>query len=165
MGKRGPKPKPTALRVLEGNPGRLPLNPDEIVIGNPPVKPSAVAMDPHASAEWDRLLHAMPPDLYTAADASVLSQYALAWSMLIRAQQELDERGLMVERVRYDKDGNILGEEIEVNPAAKAWKLASETLLKTGDRLGLNPGVRARLQVPSRGEEPKSKWSGLVTKA
>ncbi len=29
MGQRGPAPKPTALRILEGNPGKRPLNASE----------------------------------------------------------------------------------------------------------------------------------------
>lgn len=164
VGKRGPKPKPTALRLLEGNPGRLPINPDEIVIGDPPIKPNIVGMDAHASAEWDRLLASMPPGLYTSADTAALTQYALAWSMLLRSQEELDARGLIIETSIF-REGQEVDTHVKVNPAAKSWKLASETLWKAGDRLGLNPGVRARLQVPKRDEKPQSRFGGLIKQA
>lgn len=162
MGKRGPKPKPTAIRLLEGNPGRMPINPSEITCAAPAVMPSVVGMDEHAAEEWRRILASMPPDVYTALDVAMIAQYALAWSMLIRAQQELDMRGLLIEFDKYGKDGDIIGSELDVNPALKAWKAASDVLLKTTDRLGLSPGVRARLQIPSRGEQPASKFAGLI---
>ena len=32
MGKRGPAPKPTALKILEGNPGKQKLNKNTVVV-------------------------------------------------------------------------------------------------------------------------------------
>jgi P27 family predicted phage terminase small subunit len=156
MGKRGPKKKPTALRKLEGNPGRLPINELEPVCEMPAVKPSAVAMDEIASLEWDRLMHAMPPGLYTALDVSLVTQYALAWSMLVKAQSEIDSGGI----IAFTEKG------YGVSPAVKVWKAASETLLKCADRLGLHPGARTRLEIPSRKADPTpgagSKFAGFL---
>lgn len=150
MGKRGPKKKPTALRILEGNPGRLPINEFEPTCDMPAVKPSFVAMDEIASREWDRVIACMPPHLYTAMDVAVLANYALAFSLLAKAQSELDSGIIRL---------TVKGEQ----PAAsvKVWKAASETLLKCADRLGLHPGARASLQIPQRGDGP-SKFDGLL---
>lgn len=168
MGKRGPKPKPKMIRLLEGNPSRRPLTPDdvEVISGLPPVKPSLVAMDEQASLEWDRVIASMPPGLYTAADVSALTLYATSWAMLHRAQLELDTHGVMVEErtTKYNDDGS---EEVRIryksSPALAAWKTAAEHLWKAGDRLGLSPGVRSRLQLPKKEEAPASKFSGLLT--
>lgn len=127
----------------------------------PAVKPSVVIADEIASLEWDRLIAAMPPGIYTALDTSILAAYALAWSMLVKAQSDLDENGL-IERVHLEKDGYLLLKESRINPAAKLWKVAIETLLKTGDRLGLSPGVRSRLQLPNRNDKPTSRFAGLL---
>lgn len=153
MGKRGPKPKPSYLRLLEGNPSGRPINFDEPICEAPPCKPAVVKADALASAEWDRLIRAMPPGLYTALHNPVLAMHALAWSMLVKAQAAIDEHGLtmITERGRVS------------NPAVKVWKLASDTLLKTADRLGLHPG--ARINLPKRSETPfGGKFAGLLGK-
>lgn len=152
LGTRGPKPKATALRILEGNPSNRPLNEFEPVCSMPPVKPSLVAMDEVASLKWDVILGAMPPQLYTALDTDVLSAHCLAWSLLSKAQSEIDSGGI----IAFTEKGE--------GPAAsvRVWKAAVETLLKTADRLGLHPGARARLEMPKRNEAPQSKFAGLL---
>lgn len=165
MGKRGPKPKSTALRILEGNPSKRPFNDLEPACEMPAVKPSVIAADELASLEWDRLTAAMPPGLYTAADVAVIATYCQAWALMIRAQKEIDENGVMFTIFEEcEKTGEMMPVKTIVSPAVKVWKAASETLLKTADRLGLSPGVRSRLQLPQRGESPeqKSKFAGLM---
>jgi len=150
LGKRGPKPKPSYLRLLEGNPSGRPINLDEPICEAPPSKPVFVDADALASAEWDRLIRVMPPGLYTARDDSVLAMHCLAWSMLVKAQAALEDGVTIV-----TEKGRV------AHPAVKVWKLASDTLLKTADRLGLHPG--ARINVPKRGESPfGGKFAGLL---
>jgi P27 family predicted phage terminase small subunit len=161
MGKRGAKPKPTALRLLEGNPGRLPINDAEPQCGIPPVMPATVAVDAIASEAWNRLREVCPPQLYNAMDEQTLTQHCLAWSMFLRSQQEIDEGGLFIETPHYDKEGNHLYTEKDVSPALKTWKSASEVLLKTTDRLGLSPTARTRIQIPKT-VDVQSKFKGLI---
>lgn len=162
MGKRGPKPKPTALRVFEGNPSRRELNAEEPHCEMPASKPHAVGMDALASAEFDRVMAAMPPGVYTALDVATLGQYALAWSMLVKAQQSIDEDGILIETFSVTKDGEQVFTGKKINPATKIWKAAAATLIQTSDRLGLSPGVRSRLKVPSRKEAEGGKFAGLI---
>ena len=167
MAKTGRKPKPTALKMLEGNPGKRPLPEFEPKNYDPPSKPTSVSVDAFASAEWDRILNAMPPGIYTALDATVLAEYALAWSMLVRSQQELDAFGLILEEPivgRVDKQMQVIGHIRKMNPALKSWQAATQTLLKVTDRLGLNPSVRTRLQLPTKQEAPQSKFAGLLSR-
>lgn len=153
MGKRGPKPKPSYLRLLEGNPSGRPINLDEPICELPPSKPAIVAADELASQEWDRLIRVMPPGLYTALHNPLLAMHCLAWSMLVKAQAAIDEHGITVATER----GRT------TSPAVKVWKIATDTLLKTADRLGLHPA--ARINVPKRGETPfGGKFAGLLGK-
>ena len=163
MAKPGPKPKPTSLRIFEGNPGRHPLNTDEPSSDLPAVKPSAVGMDEIASHEWDRVLAAMPQGIYSALDTAALGTYALAWSMLVKSQREIDENGITERFYKESSDGKTRYlVETKINPSVRTWKAASETLIKMTDRLGLNPSVRSRLQVPSKKAAPQSKFNGLL---
>lgn len=154
MGKRGRQPKPLKIRVLEGNPSRKPLNFDEPTCDLPAVKPSAVMADELASLEWDRVMAAMPPGLYTALDVAGLTMHVTAWSLLVKAQSDIDLNGLLL----INESGIS-----KPNPAVRVWKLASEMLLQTADRLGLHPGARTRLGIPKRGAEPApSRFAGLL---
>ena len=163
MGKRGPKPKPTALNLLDGNPSNRPLNTNEPQCGHAPILPNTVGADALASAEWHRLRDVCPPQLFTAMDTAALAQYCLAWSMLLKSQQALDTHGVVIEKPVFNRQGDVIGTELDVNPAARTWKAASETLLKCCDRLGLAPTARARIQLPTR-SETQSKFAGLLGK-
>ena len=58
MATRGRKPKPTALKVLEGNPGKRPLNDREPVPPKGTLKCPAWLL-PEAKKEWKRLAPAL----------------------------------------------------------------------------------------------------------
>jgi P27 family predicted phage terminase small subunit len=155
MGKRGPKPKPKALNVLEGNPSRRPMVPDELDVSPdlPPVMPGIVELDRVAAAEWQRLIATMPAPLYTAADVAVLTQYCLSWSLLHQAQAEIDENGIVIRETN-----EISGEtKTKSNPAVAIWKAANENLHKSADRLGLNPSIRSKMALPQARSAPESK--------
>lgn len=160
MGKRGPKPKPSALRILEGDPGRLGINPLEPRVERGPVMPSAVAMDEIASREWERICSVMPPGVYTAADEAVLAEYVTAWSMLVGALADIQQHGRLIEKPITNKLGDVVGYELKENPALRTWRAAHTALMHTTDRLGLSPGQRSRLSVPKR--EKVSKFGDLI---
>jgi P27 family predicted phage terminase small subunit len=164
MAKRGRRPKPTQLKLLEGNPGRREVNLDEPVSDMPAIKPSVVAMDEIASLEWDRVTAAMPPGIYTANDAPTLTTYALAWSMLVKSQKDIDENGVTFTcYLTNKKTGEIYLSEIKTNPALRAWKAATETILKCGEKLGLNPAARQSLPKPlDPTKTARSKFAGLL---
>jgi len=102
-----------------------------------------------------------PPQLYTAMDTTALTQYCLAWSMLIRSQEQIDRHGLLIEEAIENKEGAVIGTRLEVNPAVKTWRAANDALFKTIDRLGLSPSTRARINLPTKAETA-SKFKGLL---
>lgn len=54
MATRGRKPKPTALKLLEGNPGKHPINEHEPIPPKSTVK-CPTWLEPEAKKEWKRL--------------------------------------------------------------------------------------------------------------
>ena len=159
MGKRGPKPKPLAMRELEGNRGRTIMPDPEHVItsGMPVFVPAEVEADEVAAREFRRIVAAMPREVYEALDVATLSLYAQSWSMFWKAQRDIDEHGtIIIERTEKETpDGSrTVTEKMKANPAVGIWNIAATNLLKTADRLGLVPGVRAKLQLPERRDRP-----------
>jgi phage terminase small subunit len=73
---RGRKPKPVALKLLQGNPGRRPLNLDEV---RPPVgceKPDW--LPPSASAVWDEVAPTLiSMGLLTEIDGDLFASFCL----------------------------------------------------------------------------------------
>ena len=72
---RGRKPKPTHLKLIEGNPGKRPIR---IGPGRPvttmPEPPDHLTAD--ARTEWDRIAHGLhAPRLPEAVDRAALAAY------------------------------------------------------------------------------------------
>lgn len=161
---RGRPPKPTHLRLLEGNPSKRPLPELEPTVSGCAMKSALVAQDEVASSAWDDLVGAMPPGFFTAADSAALEQYALAWSLFDKAQREISQHGLVIAIHGQDEEtGKLVFKRSIANPAIRIWKMASEALIKLTDRLGLSPVARARLHIPRAADrQVRSRFDGLL---
>jgi P27 family predicted phage terminase small subunit len=110
MGRRGPAPKPTAIKKAEGNPGKRKLNTQE-----PQPVPGAPECPDHLDAvakkEWNRLsgiLVAMK--LLTEADYIALGNLCQAYSTMIDAQKHLNKGGILFKTPNgYIQQNPLLG--------------------------------------------------------
>ena len=96
MAKRGRKPKPTALKKLEGNPGKRPLNDLE-----PLPKVTMLRcpnwLEPEAKKEWRRLAPVLiGAGILTSADAVPFAGYCQAYARWKEAEEQVKD----TERVR-----------------------------------------------------------------
>ena len=86
---RGRKPKPTAIRIAQGNPGKRGFNHAE------PVLPEGMPdcpdhLDGEARAEWFRLVGPLhEAGVLTTVDRGALAAYAQAWSRWVEAEEKL----------------------------------------------------------------------------
>jgi P27 family predicted phage terminase small subunit len=149
MGQRGPPPKPTKLRLLEGNPSKRPINAHEPQPVGAPVKPEFITGE--AAREWDRTIRAMPDGFFTAADAPVLAVYCVSWVLFRNALAIVAQEGMTTP--------GPMGPDI-AHPMLSVVAKQSETILRAADRLGMSPAARTRLTV---GDLPEggSKFAGL----
>ena len=145
MGRRGPKPRPTALSRRLGNPRKVKLNDAE------PEMPAGVPdcpawLDDEARREWHRIvpiLHAA--GVLTLADRAVLTGYCVAWSEFHRAIILLQEHGrTMTTSTGYE------AQRPEVTMAQK-WARIMESFAA---RLGLSPSDRSSIKAGGK-DEPK----------
>ncbi len=154
MGARGPQPRPTKLKLLEGNPGKRPINENEVLPLGEIKKPSHITGP--AAEEWDRVITSMPGGFYTAADVPTLSTYCVAWVLY---------RNALAIIARRPEDGGGMeatgsqGQKI-AHPQLAVAKQYSELILKCADRLGMSPAARTRLQAPE--EDPHGEFAGLI---
>jgi phage terminase small subunit len=80
MGRRGPAPKPTALKLLQGNPGKRAIN------GREPKPKTGMPrcpdwLDEEAKACWKRIVPQLNGmGVLTLIDADALANYCDTWS-------------------------------------------------------------------------------------
>lgn len=145
MGLRGPAPKATNLRILEGNPSKRPLNDNE-------PQPEAGAICPEwlsedAQEEWERLAPVLEAcGILTKADQYTLAAYCEAVSGYKAATLAVAQRGMVMQGERQRK----------VSPEMAAQRNYAEQMIKFGTKLGLSPGDRASIKVP--GPKQQSIW-------
>ena len=96
MATRGRKPKPTAVKVLEGNPGKRPLNMFEPT-------PEKVApecpdwLNEEAKAEWDRLVDKMVElGTLTEMDMAAFAGYCQSYARWKEAEEFIEKHGTIV---------------------------------------------------------------------
>lgn len=93
MAKRGRKPKPTALKKLEGNPGKRALNEYEPM---PPITQLRCPnyLLPEARKEWRRLAPALiSMGVLTVADAVPFAAYCTAYARWREAEDMITKHG------------------------------------------------------------------------
>lgn len=158
MGQRGPAPKPTALRVLQGNPGKVPLNPSEPQPSvAAPNLPAPTWLSKEAKEVWLRLR----PDLpwLTVADVDVLAAYCATFVRWRDAEDFLEANGLSFVvrgKAKKGKSGEI--KFVQQWPQVNIAKQALQMMCKLGGELGLSPASRTRIRLEEpKGQSPKDK--------
>ena len=138
MGYRGPIPKPTAIEIAEGRPGKRPLN------GREP-QPRAVTpkcpayLDKRAKEEWRRLVPILRRmRVLTEADGLVLGNLCLAVSTLVRAQAKLNETGILYKA----PSGYVMQ-----SPLLPVVNAQVDTISRLSREFGLTPAARSRLTI------------------
>lgn len=145
---KGPKRKPTALKKLDGNPGRRPLNDQEPKY--PPINaenelpPPAVLTGP-AKKEWTRLTTLLGEvGLLQQTDQTALMLYCQAFGDWLKEQELVAEQGSVVPGVR----GGLI-----INPHVKLSQQAEERMRFYLTEFGLTPSSRSKLKVDRPGGE------------
>lgn len=142
MGRRGPPPKPSALRALEGNPGKRAVNHKE---PKPPavVPPCPKELPDAAKKEWRRISKVLAPlGLLTEMDLAALAAYCTLYARWLEAEDKVRELGMLVKSPNgYPMQSPYL------NIAQGALKQMRGYL----QEFGLSPAARSRVTV----EEPE----------
>ena len=136
------RPKPTAQRKLEGNPGRRPLNANE---------PTAVAglprCPPHikgeARREWNRIGKRLVAEKRMAhVYKAVFAAYCSAWGRWVKAERELEKNGEVV----------MTPNQFPVqSPWLAISNKAQQQMMNAVGELGLSPSSQSRVSKVKHG--------------
>lgn len=142
MGRRGPAPKPTILKLAAGNPGKRPLNLREPVPpkGEPP-KPDFLTEG--AARIWDDLVPGLcRSGLARSIDGPVLARYCCLFEDWLAARAALRKGSTYPVK---DGHGNVVSVR-EFPQAGQARRLNSQ-LLTMEREFGLTPASRTRIHA------------------
>lgn len=133
-------PKPTALKVIEGNPGKRPLTanepePDKLdMLPGPPER-----FNKEAKREWRRTGPVLfRAGLITAADLPMFEAYCQAWGNYVTAQRAYDGEPLIT-----GQKGNLVK-----NPCAQIARDNLDKAIALAREFGMTPSSRSKISLP-----------------
>ena len=131
------RPKPTALRLIEGNPSRRPFNKNEPKPA--PVIPKCPChLNDAAKIEWKRTAKKLPKlGLLTVIDGPQFALYRQAWGRWVEAEDALKKHGTIVKALKT-------GWPMQSPYLAVANK-AMEQMQRALSEFGMSPASRTRV--------------------
>ena len=138
MATRGRKPKPTALKVLEGNPGKRPINKSEPVLPKGKIKCPAW-LEPEAKKEWKRLAPTLEAaGVLTMADITAFAGYCQAYARWREAEEFITQHGSI-----FKTPSGYVQQVPQVSIAQQNLKIMQSFCAE----FGLTPSTRTRIAV------------------
>jgi P27 family predicted phage terminase small subunit len=135
MGRRGPAPKPTQLRLLHGDEERTINRNEPQPAPGPPDTP--VDLDDTSRAVWDYIVAELDAmGLATRPDRDQLFAYCEAVALHAKAVRMVHTAGPLIK----DKDGYV-----RLNPAVRVQHQSARTILLYAREFGLTPASRVHL--------------------
>lgn len=145
---RGRPPKPTALKLVQGNPGKRALNknapsPDALIdVPEPPEWFGEIA-----ALIWKQVAPwLVTAKILTGTDMHNLEAFCMAYQRWREAQEDITKNGIIV-----------MGAKQEIkNPACTVVNESLRQMASFGSSLGLDPSARARIKpnLPGKNTNP-----------
>jgi len=159
MGKRGPKPQPTNILLLKGNPGKRPLNDTEPMPPDTSIPDPPSFLDKYAKEEWFEVCHSLHAmGTLTKIDKAVLAAYCDSYSLWRRCNEQLLKIKDPLKAITDTSSGGNSYHSVLVGTA----NTAKRETIQYADKLGMSAGARRSLGRVSEGGKGKDKWRGLL---
>ena len=154
MTTRGRKPKPVALKLIQGNPGKRKLNTSEPKYERPSNLECPDWLGDYGREMWGRVAHLLHDQgVLRVTDIQVLEAYCDAYDQFRKAQIAVNDDGVLMEQ-----DGRTVK-----NPAIAIVREASAAMMSFGATLGLDPMNRQRIVGSSPNHREGNPFSDLIT--
>jgi P27 family predicted phage terminase small subunit len=143
----GPRPKPTHLKVIAGNPGRRPLPQDE-----PEPDGDLFEAPEHLSQRqkeiWAKCIRDAPAGLLKRLDTNVLERFVAAKALWEDANRRVSESGSIV-------NGPEKGKFMQ-NPFLRVMWESDKAIRRACDELGFSPAARTRVKISGKKKDRSS---------
>jgi len=151
MAKRGRKPKPTALHILQGSKPRVARHEPEAPKGRPEM-PARLGVDPIAKATWEQLSEILwSMGVLTIADGEALATLCEVHSAEQACLLELRATGPTI----HTELGGV-----KPNPAGSLFRSLSGLKTTLMSEFGMTPSSRTKVAAPR--ETPKDELEAFL---
>lgn len=150
MGKRGPPPKPTSLRQLEGDKSHRPQRPEAKPRSGARVPAPPAWLSPAGKRVWRRSapgLHRL--GLLTDSDVNAFAAYCREWATYLEASAAVAREGMVLRDI-----GSMGQAKAIAHPCVAVGNQALANAIRIGARFGLTPSDRVAL--PGTKDEKRS---------
>lgn len=151
--KRGRKPKPAAIKLLQGNPGKRPIVEQEITPGIGPFQPPPfIELSEGGLAMWNYLSPILARlNLYTVLDVAALARYCEIWNEWDKARRFVAANGLGAPILKegIDRQGRATTKVVGfvIYPQAKLFTKLDGALARKESEFGLTPAARMTVRA------------------
>jgi P27 family predicted phage terminase small subunit len=153
MGKRGPKPTPTRLRLIIGQTGGgRPIPKNEPQLPDLPHVPSAPAwLNKYAREKWDELAGVLQATgLLTGVDLDIFAVFCACAGQLRTAEEDF-ARIANVDASSHGIVARSASGSLILNPLFRAIVVLRRDLARLGAELGLSPSARSSIDTDKAG--------------
>jgi P27 family predicted phage terminase small subunit len=149
------RPKPTAVKLAEGNRGHRPLEGDDFQPEHiMPEMPKELRRSKAGRREWNIMSRILfERNVLTVVDGKALAAYCWTYARWEEASALIDLHGQVVPKKAVTKDGEEIILELQANPAcalADKWLNRMKSYLI---EFGLTPASRGKLKLPVKPKE------------
>ena len=153
MTQAGRKPKPTAIKRLEGNPGKRKLNDQEPMPAKKAPK-CPIWLEVEAKKEWRRTARQLEElGILTEVDMAAFAGYCQAYARWKEAEEFITQHGTMIRT-----PNGYLQQVPQVSIAQTNLKI----MLKFCEQFGLTPSARSRIVAGEGSVNPADEMEKLL---
>lgn len=151
---RGRKPKPTHLKLLDGNAGQRPINQDESMQEGE-IESAPAWLTPKQKEIWNEALAAAPPGMLRSLDASIFCVWVVARAVHQEAAEKVGKFGAMIK-------SPTTGQPIQ-SPYVGIMNRQAQIMMKAVSEMGFSPTSRARVKIqkPAASDDPFADIMGI----
>lgn len=148
----GRKPKPTALKLVTGNPGKRALPKKEAKVAlSEPQPPSFLCDD--AKVEWGRVVSVLyAAGLMTELDRAALAAYCAAYGRWAQAERAINRMAAKDELNAALMIKTTNGNAVQ-NPLVGIANKAKSDMVRYASEFGMTPSARSRVEANTNDDE------------
>jgi P27 family predicted phage terminase small subunit len=152
MGRRGPKPRPTALKIVAGVRADRINGSEPVAVPGRPECPEH--LDATARTEWERIVPMLEESgVLSRVDGSAVALYCAAYSRWVTAKEKIEENGL----VEVAGHGSL-----KVSPYVQIAQSAERDMLRLLAEFGGTPSSRSRVNAAT--PKPSDPFEAFVSR-
>lgn len=142
---RGRKPKPSHLKLIDGNAGRRPMNTDEPEPTAPLADQAPGHLTPRQQEIYLEARKSAPDGLLGNLDESIFIGWVVAVDLYQQYNDDIGKYGRWVKRKNVD--GPV------VNPAIAQLNKQAKIMQSLAAELGFSPSARSRVKIDPHGKK------------